>query len=98
MTQKIEADERTTRLVRPYLMDLNSTNGSFVNGSKIEPQRYVELLEKDVIRFGYSSREYVLLHDLSGAIYTIEQERRQVRRSTVPVSPLAARACAGARC
>lgn len=67
MTQKIEADERTTRLVRPYLMDLNSTNGSFVNGSKIEPQRYVELLEKDVLRFGYSSREYVLLHDRSGA-------------------------------
>ena len=67
MTQKAEPDGRTTRLVRPYLMDLNSTNGSYVNGAKIEPQRYVELLEKDVIRFGYSSREYVLLHDLSGA-------------------------------
>jgi smad nuclear-interacting protein 1 len=32
---------------------------------KIEPRTYVELLEKDVIKFGYSSREYVLLHEQS---------------------------------
>lgn len=29
------------------------------------PPRYVELLERDVIRFGLSSREYVLLNDKS---------------------------------
>jgi len=51
-----------TTLVRPYLIDLGSTNGSFVNGEQIEPQRYVELLEKDVVRFGYSSREFVVLN------------------------------------
>jgi hypothetical protein len=28
-------------------------------------QRYIELLERDVIRFGLSSREYVLLNDKS---------------------------------
>ena len=71
MTQKTQMGsdglEKHTRLVRPYVMDLNSTNGTFVNGRQIEPQRYVELLEKDVIRFGYSSREYVLLHDQSSS-------------------------------
>ena len=29
--------------------------------------RYVELLEKDVLRFGYSSREFVILHTESAA-------------------------------
>ena len=53
------------RLVRPYVMDLGSTNGTYVNGERLEPQRYIELLEKDVLRFGYSSREFVLLHDQS---------------------------------
>ena len=27
--------------------------------------RYVQLLEKDVLKFGFSSREYVMLHDQS---------------------------------
>lgn len=63
MTVKPAADDetRTTRQVRPYLIDVGSTNGSYVNNERIEPQRFVELLEKDVLRFGYSSREYVLL-------------------------------------
>ena len=36
--------------------------GTFLNGEKIETSRYYELLEKDVIKFAFSSREYVLLH------------------------------------
>lgn len=51
--------------VRPYLIDLNSANGTYINNKKIESSKYVELLEKDVIKFGYSSREYVLLHENS---------------------------------
>lgn len=51
--------------VRPYLIDLDSANGTFINNKKIEPRKYVELLEKDVIKFGFSSREYVLLHENS---------------------------------
>ena len=135
MTQKTETNEqgqrRESKLVRPYLIDLGSTNGCYVNGDRIETQRcaalcarvracvrmrartlvracmchptctcacaclcvcmrarvhayvcvcpcmllcmhlsiwgtcacrYVELLEKDCLRFGYSSREYVLLN------------------------------------
>ena len=42
-----------TSQVRPYIMDLGSTNGSFVNGERVEAQRYIELLAKDVLRFGY---------------------------------------------
>ncbi|XP_043520781.1 smad nuclear-interacting protein 1-like [Frieseomelitta varia] len=53
------------RRVRPYLIDLESANGTFVNNVKLEPRRYHELLERDVIRFGYSTREYVLLHEHS---------------------------------
>ena len=56
------ADGRETRLVRPYVMDLGSTNGVYVNDARVDTQRYVELLEKDVLRFGYSSREYVILN------------------------------------
>ena len=51
--------------VRPYLIDLESANGTFLNGDKLEPRRYHELLERDVIKFGFSSREYVLLHEQS---------------------------------
>ena len=52
-------------VVRPYIMDLGSTNGTHLNGNRIEPHRYYELLERDTIKFGTSSREYVLLHDKS---------------------------------
>ena len=56
-------DGSVTRRVKPYIIDLNSGNGTMVNGKRIEPQRYVELLEKDVVKFGFSSREYVMLHE-----------------------------------
>ncbi|CAH0486515.1 hypothetical protein KXD40_002396 [Peronospora effusa] len=47
--------------VRPYIMDLNSTNSTFLNGRKVESSRYIELKEKDVLTFGESTREYVLM-------------------------------------
>lgn len=48
---------------RPYLMDLNSTNGTMLNGVTIEPQKYYQLLPKDVLKFGLSQREYVIMHN-----------------------------------
>lgn len=51
--------------IRLYIIDLESANGTFLNNNKIEPKKYVELREKDVIKFGFSSREYVLLHEHS---------------------------------
>lgn len=47
--------------VRPYVIDLESGNGTTVNGDKIPTGRYVELRDKDMLKFGYSSREYVLM-------------------------------------
>lgn len=58
-------DGTSGKRVRPYIIDLESANGTFVNNKKIEAKRYVELLEKDVLKFGFSSREYVLLHESS---------------------------------
>ncbi|CAK1555337.1 unnamed protein product [Leptosia nina] len=58
-------DGSTGRRVRPYIIDLESANGTFVNNKKIESRRYVELLERDVVKFGFSQREYVLLHENS---------------------------------
>ena len=60
-----ETDGVLRRKVKPYIIDLAATNGTFVNNEKIEPQRYVELKEQDVLKFGFSSRDYVLLHDKS---------------------------------
>ena len=51
--------------VLPYVIDLGSSNGTFLNNNKIDPQRYVELKEKDMLKFGFSSREYILLHENS---------------------------------
>lgn len=47
------------------LLFSDSANGTFVNNKKIDPRRYVELLERDVVKFGFSQREYVLLHENS---------------------------------
>lgn len=59
------ADGTAGRRVKPYIIDLGSGNGTYLNNQRIEPQRYYELKEKDVIKFGFSSREYVLLHEFS---------------------------------
>ncbi|XP_052000317.1 smad nuclear-interacting protein 1 [Xyrauchen texanus] len=59
------ADGSTGRRVKPYIIDLASGNGTYLNNQRIEPQRYYELKEKDVLKFGFSSREYVLLHESS---------------------------------
>lgn len=61
------ADGTLGRRVKPYIMDLGSGNGTFLNNERIQPQRYYELKEKDVLRFGFSTREYVLLHESSHA-------------------------------
>lgn len=47
--------------VKPYVIDLESANGTKVNGELVPQRRYVELKSKDVITFGESTREYVLM-------------------------------------
>ena len=59
---------------KPYLMDLGSTNGTFINGVRIDDARYYELRKGDVITLGSSRREYVLLtlRILQVTIYRLE--------------------------
>jgi smad nuclear-interacting protein 1 len=60
LEKKNEFGDKTGR-VRPYLIDLESANGSMVNGDAVPGGRYIELRDKDVLKFGQSSREYVLM-------------------------------------
>lgn len=46
--------------VKPYVLDLESSNGTFVNEQRIPDAKYVEVKDKDVIKFGDSRREYVV--------------------------------------
>ncbi|KAF9485850.1 SMAD/FHA domain-containing protein [Pholiota conissans] len=50
-------------VVKPFIIDLESTNGTIVNDETIPAARFYELKAGDVIKFGLSTREYVLLHD-----------------------------------
>ncbi|KAM3933436.1 smad nuclear-interacting protein 1 [Leptodactylus fuscus] len=65
MVEFTRTDGTIGRRVRPYIIDLGSGNGTYLNNQRIEPQRYYELKEKDVLKFGFSSREYVVLHESS---------------------------------
>ncbi|KAJ8653754.1 hypothetical protein O0I10_010553 [Lichtheimia ornata] len=56
---------KTQEVVKPFLIDLDSTNGTYLNNEQIPGTRYVELRAKDMIQFGHSTREYVLLHSSS---------------------------------
>ena len=45
---------------QPYIMDF-STNGTFLNTVRIDSARYYQLKKGDVLTFGASTREYVLM-------------------------------------
>lgn len=65
-------------------MDLKSTNGTKLNGKRIDdsrcgacpgagaahasrwPRRYIELLSGDMLQFGMSTREYVIICEGEG--------------------------------
>ncbi|USP73173.1 hypothetical protein yc1106_00447 [Curvularia clavata] len=63
--QKTVEDEfgvKSTRgKVKPYIIDLESSNGTELNGEELEASRYYELRDKDIITFGASEREYVVM-------------------------------------
>lgn len=42
--------------VKPYVIDLDSANGTRVNGEKVPERRYVEVRSGDVVTFGESTR------------------------------------------
>lgn len=50
-------------LVSPYIIDLESANKTKLNDEDIQPRRYYQLLAKDVLKFGFSTREYVVINE-----------------------------------
>ena len=54
-------EEIKKEVVRPYLIDLESSNGTFLNGERLDQARYVEIRDKDVMKLGSSTREYVFM-------------------------------------
>ncbi|KAF9429031.1 hypothetical protein BGZ76_001952 [Entomortierella beljakovae] len=63
--QVVETDSlgHSSRRTKPFVLDLESANGTFVNGTQIPPTRYYELKLSDIVKFGASTREFVLLHE-----------------------------------
>jgi len=63
--QKTVEDEygvKSTRgKVKPYIIDLESSNGTELNGESVEASRYFELRDKDILKFAGSEREYVVM-------------------------------------
>jgi smad nuclear-interacting protein 1 len=58
-----EVEGKKKKKVKPYIIDLQSTNGTFLNDEKIDDSRYYELHEFDILKFGHSTREYMILHE-----------------------------------
>lgn len=50
-----------------YLLDLGSTNGSFLNGEQVPKRRYVELLDKDKVTFGDPKSQVEFVVVIGGA-------------------------------
>ncbi|KAG2183055.1 hypothetical protein INT44_006036 [Umbelopsis vinacea] len=63
VNEKNETNGQIRRVVKPFIIDLESTNGTHLNGDRIPDTRYLELKLSDVLKFGDSTREYVLLNE-----------------------------------
>jgi len=44
----------------PHIMDLNSTNGTVLNQEELTAGQWYKLSEKDTLKFGCSTREYIV--------------------------------------
>lgn len=49
------------RNIKPYIFDINSVDGTYVNDIRIETLRYFELKPEDVVQFGACDLEYVFM-------------------------------------
>jgi smad nuclear-interacting protein 1 len=59
-----EQDPESSRIVKhvkPYIIDLESSNGTFINDEEIPTSRFLELRREDIIKFGESDTDYVLM-------------------------------------
>eukprot|EP01052_Picozoa_sp_SAG31_P030280 SAG31_NODE_3093_length_4682_cov_47.973816_2_plen_98_part_00 len=77
---------QVTLTTKPYLMDLESTNGSFINDVRCDPRRYYELLEQDTLRFGNSTRKVCVRHanNKKSTSETPQGRRHRLRLTAAP--------------
>ena len=54
-------EELMRDVVKPYIIDLNSSNGTFLNGERLPPAQYIEVKNKDMMKIAGSDREYVFM-------------------------------------
>lgn len=71
--------------VLPYVIDLDSANGTFLNNKQVDPRKYYQLMEKDVLKFGFSTREYVVLHETSKDDES-DEEKVEVKQEPTPTN------------
>ena len=69
--------------VRPYLLDLGSTNGTFINNERIEAERFHELREQACVQ-GCACGSCCLLH--SKAKHFCEASGRMLSEGTEGIS------------
>ena len=54
--KKSEFGDRVGGVNKPYVIDLESANGTFLNKLKLEERRFVEMREGDLLMLGGSTR------------------------------------------
>lgn len=61
LTVKRDRYGEKTEQIKLYVIDLESTNGTLLNGKEIPKSRYVEIIDKDVLRFADSGEMVVMI-------------------------------------
>lgn len=56
-----QPDKIRGKRILPFIMDLGSSNGTYLNNNKMQPHEYIQVKQGDVLKFGNSLKEYVLL-------------------------------------
>jgi smad nuclear-interacting protein 1 len=64
------------RHIYPYLIDLGSSHGTYLNRRRIDANRFYKLEENDVIQFGESSKEFILLLDTDSSHKSPNETKR----------------------
>ena len=56
---------------RPYIIDLESTNGTYINNKRIEPARYFELIEQVYVHGSTSYKPHSFVHVYVHSVHTL---------------------------
>lgn len=62
--RKVRLDVEKEARVIPYLIDLNSKNGTYLNDEKIEKMKFVQLLNDDVVSFGKNNKVVLIVQEV----------------------------------